>query len=42
VLADLQMPKRDGFKLQDRLAESSNPLPVVFVTGKGDIRGRSR
>jgi len=37
VLADLQMPKRDGFDLQETLAESANPLPVVFVTGKGDI-----
>lgn len=37
VLADLQMPKRDGFDLQETLAKSSNPLPVVFVTGKGDI-----
>ena len=37
VLADLQMPKRDGFDLQETLAKSTNPLPVVFVTGKGDI-----
>lgn len=37
VLADLQMPKRDGFDLQQTLAQSTNPLPVVFVTGKGDI-----
>ena len=37
VLADLQMPKRDGFDLQATLAKSANPLPVVFVTGKGDI-----
>ncbi|MSR27644.1 MAG: response regulator, partial [Planctomycetaceae bacterium] len=33
----LQMPKRDGFDLQEALAKSANPLPVVFVTGKGDI-----
>ena len=37
VLADLQMPKRDGFDLQATLAKSTNPMPVVFVTGKGDI-----
>jgi FixJ family two-component response regulator len=37
VLTDLQMPKRDGFDLQETLAKSPNPLPVVFVTGKGDI-----
>lgn len=37
VLTDLQMPRRDGFELQETLAGSANPLPVVFVTGKGDI-----
>ena len=37
VLADLQMPRRDGFDLQETLTKSANPLPVVFVTGKGDI-----
>ena len=37
VLADLQMPKQNGFDLQETLAASTNPLPVVFVTGKGDI-----
>jgi len=37
VLADLQMPGRDGFDLQAALAASDHPLPVVFVTGKGDI-----
>lgn len=37
VLTDLQMPRRDGFELQEILAASTNPLPVVFITGKGDI-----
>ena len=37
VLTDLQMPKLDGFDLQETLANSAHPLPVVFVTGKGDI-----
>ncbi|MFM2001517.1 MAG: hypothetical protein RI963_943 [Planctomycetota bacterium] len=37
VLTDLQMPNRDGFELQKLLAQSPNPLPVIFVTGKGDI-----
>lgn len=37
VLTDLQMPQSDGFDLQEALADSTNPLPVVFVTGKGDI-----
>jgi len=37
VLADLQMPDMDGLTLQTTLAQSANPLPVVFLTGQGDI-----
>jgi len=37
VLADLQMPGMDGLALQRALAESGNPMPVVFLTGHGDI-----
>ena len=37
VLADLRMPEMDGIALQRHLAESPNPLPVVFLTGQGDI-----
>lgn len=37
VLADLRMPGLSGLDLQDALARSENPLPVVFVSGHGDI-----
>ena len=37
VLTDLQMPKRDRADLEKVFAKSPNPLPVVFVAGKGDI-----
>ena len=37
VLADLRMPEMDGIALQRHLAASPNPLPVVFLTGQGDI-----
>lgn len=37
VLADLQMPGMDGLALQRALAELDAPLPVVFLTGTGDI-----
>jgi len=37
VLVDLQMPAMDGIALQKALAESDNPMPVVFLTGQGDI-----
>jgi FixJ family two-component response regulator len=32
------MPGCDGLELQSRLAETENPLPVVFLTGEGDIQ----
>jgi len=37
VLTDLQMPQRNGLDLQEALARTRNPLPVVFLTAKGDI-----
>jgi two-component system response regulator FixJ len=37
VVADLQMPGLDGLELQAALAGSDNPLPVLFLTGHGDI-----
>jgi two-component system response regulator FixJ len=37
VVTDLQMPGMDGLKMQEALASSSNPLPVIFLSGQGDI-----
>ena len=37
VLADLRMPELDGLELQEALARSPNPLPVVFLSAQGDI-----
>jgi len=37
VVTDLQMPRQSGLDLQQALARSRNPLPVVFLTSKGDI-----
>jgi FixJ family two-component response regulator len=37
VLLDLQMPDIDGLELQGRLAEAAPHLPIVFLTGHGDI-----
>lgn len=37
VLADLHMPGCNGLELQSRLAASRNPLPVVFLSGNGNI-----
>ena len=37
VLADVQMPGMNGLELQTALAQSPNPLPILFLTGHGDI-----
>ena len=37
VVSDLQMPGMSGIELQEALAKSKNPLPIVFLTGQGDI-----
>jgi two-component system response regulator FixJ len=37
VLADLEMPEMSGLDLQSALARTSNPLPILFLTGHGDI-----
>lgn len=37
VVADLQMPGMDGLQLQECLARTANPLPIIFLTGQGDI-----
>lgn len=37
VVADLQMPEMNGLDLQAALARTRNPLPIIFLTGDGDI-----
>ncbi len=37
LILDVQLPGLDGFELQSRLAEANCHLPVVFITGHGDI-----
>lgn len=37
VVADLRMPGQSGFDLQDELARVGCRMPIVFVTGHGDI-----
>jgi FixJ family two-component response regulator len=37
VVADLQMPGMNGPDLQAALARTHNPLPILFLTGQGDI-----
>ena len=37
ILLDLRMGGLNGLDLQDRLANLGHPLPIVFLTGHGDI-----
>ncbi|MGB2633420.1 MAG: response regulator [Candidatus Acidiferrum sp.] len=37
VLADLKMPGMNGLELQSELEQSCNPLPILILTGHGDI-----
>src|SRR5262245_346812 len=37
VVLDLRLPGASGLELQEQLTASENPLPIVFLTGQGDI-----
>jgi two-component system, LuxR family, response regulator FixJ len=37
LIADLRMPGLSGLDLQDALTRSGNLIPVIFLTGQGDI-----
>ena len=37
IVLDLSLPGSSGFDLQERLLTAENPLPIVFLTGHGDI-----
>ena len=37
LLVDIRMPGISGLELQDRLIERKSPLPIVSITGHGDV-----
>jgi len=37
LIADIRMGGMSGMELQDRLLERHCPLPIVFITGHGDV-----
>jgi RNA polymerase sigma factor (sigma-70 family) len=37
VLLDIQMPGLDGLQLQEELVNSTHAIPIIFITGHGDI-----
>ena len=37
LIADIRMEGMSGMELQDRLIKRHSPLPIVFITGHGDV-----
>ena len=37
LIVDIRMDGMSGLELQDRLKERHSPLPLVFITGHGDV-----
>ena len=37
VISDIKMPGMDGMELQKKLNEKHSILPIIFVTGHGDV-----
>lgn len=37
LVLDIRLPGLSGLDFQRELAKSSNPLPIIFITGHGDI-----
>jgi FixJ family two-component response regulator len=37
LVLDLRLPGPSGLDLQERLSTLANPLPIVFLTGHGDV-----
>jgi FixJ family two-component response regulator len=37
IVLDLRLPGPSGLDLQERLTIAENPLPIVFLTGHGDV-----
>lgn len=37
IVLDIRMPKMSGLEVQEKLRAAGNRLPVIFITGHGDI-----
>lgn len=42
IVLDLRMPAVSGLALQDALATRPGRLPIIFLSGHGEIRARNR
>lgn len=37
LVLDVRMPRIGGFELQERLNDKGAPLPIIFISGHGDV-----
>src|SRR5699024_1151041 len=37
LIADVRMPGMSGLELQEQLIARKSPMPIVFITGHGDV-----
>lgn len=37
IVLDVRMPELDGLALQEKLAEHGREIPIIFITGHGDV-----
>ena len=37
IITDVKMPGMSGLDLQDTVGRGDNPLPIIFITGHGDL-----
>ncbi len=42
LLLDVHMPGQGGLELQEAMASAHDPLPIIFISGRGDIQENSR
>ncbi len=42
LILDLQMPGLTGFDVQDAVAKQANPLPIIFLSGQGEVQDAVR
>ena len=37
IVLDIRMPRMSGLELQEKLLELETTLPIIFITGHGDV-----
>jgi two-component system response regulator FixJ len=37
LLIDIRLPDMSGLTLQEKLAQKNNPIPIIIITGHGDV-----